>query len=53
MNLKIIMRIAAAISLASITSGFTKWPDIMFITSCLFLAIWLHAEWDWLRSGGE
>lgn len=44
-----LVRLGAAISALSILSGFTKWPDIMFISSSIMLLIWLHAEWDWRR----
>lgn len=46
---KWLVRLAAVVSFASITTGFTKWPDVMFISSCAMLLIWLHAEWDWWR----
>ncbi|CAI1590020.1 Uncharacterised protein [Serratia proteamaculans] len=46
---RILTRLAAAVSIASITTGLTKWPDVMFISSCVMLLIWLHAEWDWRK----
>lgn len=46
-------RLAGVISVASVATGFTKWPDIMFISSCVMIAIWLHAEWDWYKNKGE
>jgi hypothetical protein len=43
------IRFAALVSAASIFTGFTRWPDVMFISSCVMLIVWLHAEWDWYR----
>ncbi|HDJ1439814.1 TPA: hypothetical protein PPN70_002235 [Serratia rubidaea] len=43
------IRLAGVISIVSVVSGFTRWPDVMFISSCAMIAIWLHAEWDWRR----
>lgn len=49
MLIKALTRIAALVSVTSIATGFTHWPDVMFISSCVMLLIWLHAEWDWRR----
>lgn len=44
---RIFIRFAALVSVISITTGITKWPDIMFISSCIMIIIWAHAEWDY------
>lgn len=44
-----LVRFAALLSFGAIISGYAKWPDSMFVSSCVMLLIWAHAEWDWLR----
>ncbi|KLE93574.1 hypothetical protein YA24_19750 [Klebsiella aerogenes] len=40
-------RLAGIVSVASIATGFTKWPDIMFVSACVMIVLWLHAEYQW------
>ncbi|VEA73421.1 hypothetical protein [Serratia rubidaea] len=47
--IKALVRLGAAISGLSLISGFTRWPEAMFIYNFVMLAIWVHAEWDWRR----
>lgn len=47
--IKALVRLGAAISGLSLISGFTHWPEVMFICNFVMLAIWMHAEWDWHR----
>jgi len=53
MQTRAFTRIAGIISILSVATGFTRWPDIMFISSCVMIAIWAHAEWDWRRKDKE
>lgn len=47
--LRLLVLFAALLSLLAIISGYSKWPDSTFVSSCVMILIWAHAEWDWRR----
>lgn len=38
-------RFAAAVAILSVITGFTRWPDVMFIVSVFYLPLWLLGEY--------
>ncbi|CAI0742479.1 hypothetical protein [Serratia ficaria] len=38
-------RFAAAVAILSAVTGLTRWPDVMFIVSALYLPLWLLGEY--------
>ncbi|WP_154898852.1 hypothetical protein [Serratia ficaria] len=38
-------RFAAAVAILSVITSFTRWPDVMFIVSVLYLPLWLLGEY--------
>lgn len=38
-------RFAAAVAILSVVTGLTRWPDIMFVVSVLYLPLWLLGEY--------
>ena len=47
--IRFFIRFAGVVSIASIITGYSKWPEFYFISSCVMILIWIHAEWDWYR----
>ncbi|WP_204373323.1 hypothetical protein, partial [Serratia marcescens] len=50
-NWKFILRPIGVFSIISLSSGLALMFKPALISSSLFLLVWLHAEWDWWRSG--
>ncbi|WP_262120321.1 hypothetical protein [Serratia ficaria] len=47
------VRFAGLLAALSVATGFTRWPEMMFISCIVMLVIWLHAEFDWWKSKRE
>lgn len=50
MNNKLLVRIAALVSITSIITELTSWPEVLFISNIVMIIIWGHMEYQIWKS---
>lgn len=41
-----LIRLLGIISVLSIVSGYARYPESVFITSCVMVVVWIHKEYE-------